>query len=382
MAKKRRGLSDKQVAELPRREQRYVVSDPEQRGLFLRVPPQGPIAFAAVGRNPDGKQVWATLGSTDEIDIEEARARARCARAKIKAGAPLVAPSTTAPAPDSVATVAQNWLTRVVLKNGYRTAAESERIVKKYIGEHLGERSFVGLKRSEISSWLDKLEDDHGTRTADRALATLRAIANWYAKRDDDYVTPFVRGMKRGSSNGRERILSDLEIKNFWKATETSGPTGDCLRLALLTAQRKSKLLDMRWSDVGLDGVWSIRTEAREKSNAGQLKLPELALALIRKQTRLNSGDHVFPFKDTVLDLASAAVSNGSKWCVHDLRRTARSLMSRAGVTGEIGELVLGHALVGVRATYDRFSYDAEKAEALQKLVDVVEQIVFSSNSK
>ena len=44
-------------------------------------------------------------------------------------------------------------------------------------------------------------------------------------------------------------------------------------------------------------------------------------------------------------------------WRLHDLRRTARSLMSRAGVRPDIAERVLGHAIVGVEGVYDRHSY-------------------------
>ena len=35
---KRKGLTDKQVKALPRKSGRYVLADPQQRGLFLRVP--------------------------------------------------------------------------------------------------------------------------------------------------------------------------------------------------------------------------------------------------------------------------------------------------------------------------------------------------------
>ena len=43
-------------------------------------------------------------------------------------------------------------------------------------------------------------------------------------------------------------------------------------------------------------------------------------------------------------------------WTIHDLRRTARSLLSRV-VTPHIAERVLGHVIGGVAGTYDRHSY-------------------------
>ena len=63
-------------------------------------------------------------------------------------------------------------------------------------------------------------------------------------------------------------------------------------------------------------------------------------------------------------------------WTLHDLRRTARSLMSRAGITSHIAERVLGHTIKGVEGTYDRHGYDPEKAHALEALAALVERIV------
>jgi integrase len=63
-------------------------------------------------------------------------------------------------------------------------------------------------------------------------------------------------------------------------------------------------------------------------------------------------------------------------WTFHDLRRTARSLMSRAGVRPDIAERVLGHAIPGVEGVYDRHSYDDEKEQALEALALLVERIV------
>ena len=64
------------------------------------------------------------------------------------------------------------------------------------------------------------------------------------------------------------------------------------------------------------------------------------------------------------------------RWTVHDLRRTARSLMSRAGVRPDIAERVMGHAIEGVEGVYDRHSYVVEKADALRKLAGLIERIV------
>jgi integrase len=63
-------------------------------------------------------------------------------------------------------------------------------------------------------------------------------------------------------------------------------------------------------------------------------------------------------------------------WTTHDLRRTARSLMSRAGVNADHAERALGHMIAGVRGTYDRHQFKDEKRRAFEALADEIKRIV------
>jgi len=70
-------------------------------------------------------------------------------------------------------------------------------------------------------------------------------------------------------------------------------------------------------------------------------------------------------------------------WTLHDLRRTARSLMS-GRVTRETAERVLGHRITDATSTesvYDRHDYLAEKSQALQILADRINAILNPSPS-
>ena len=122
---------------------------------------------------------------------------------------------------------------------------------------------------------------------------------------------------------------------------------------ALLTAQRREKVVTMRWEDLGLDGEWRIPTAEREKGTAGSLVLPEIALEIVKAQPRFASNPYVLAGRGSSyiqgqskrkaqFDAKLPAMPN---WTVHDLRRTARSLMSRAGIRPDIAERVLGHAI-------------------------------------
>ena len=175
----------------------------------------------------------------------------------------------------------------------------------------------------------------------------------------------------------------------FWAASGEAGVYGAFLRAALLTAQRRAKIVGMKWSDIDEEGVWTIPAEPREKTNAGSLKLSKLALSIVEALPRIEDCGYVFAGRGNVpvnglnkgqkaLDAAitKAAEAPVANWTVHDLRRTARSLMSRAGVRPDVSERVLGHAIPGVEGVYDRYSYDPEKAKALAKLAGLVTRIV------
>jgi integrase len=319
--------------------------------------------------------------TTADLKIDAARSLAQQAIRRIKEGKPATEPPK--PQPDSVAVIAERWLTRHVEKNKHRRGAESRRIIEKYVLPYWGERAFTDLKRGDITLLLDHIEDKHGAGTADRTLVTLRAIASWHQARDDAYVPPFVRGMSRSPKAARARILSDAELRAVWKAAESNGQFGAIVRLLLLSAQRREKVHSLRWDDVDGD-VWTIRTAEREKGNPGKLKLPQIALEIIRAQPRFVGNPYVFAGQHgAAWHILSGrpkrdfdAKCGVTGWRLHDLRRTARSLMSRAGVQSEHAERVLGHAIGGVEGIYNRHTYDVEKADALKKLAALIEQIV------
>jgi integrase len=247
-------------------------------------------------------------------------------------------------------------------------------MLAKHVYPVWGNRELEGIRRNDVAALQDTVEDDHGTRTSDKVLSLVSTIFAFHEKRSDDYTSPVRKGMKRYASreNSRDRILSDDEIRALW--TE-QGTYADLLRLALLTGQRREKVASIRWDDIA-GKVWTISAEAREKGNALALELPLAALEIVNRQPRLNgfvfAGSHGGHFKSW--KQRDKIERNG--WTVHDLRRTARSLMSRAGVLPHIAERVLGHAIKGVEGTYDRHSYRDEKADALQGLVALVNTIV------
>jgi integrase len=373
-----RQLTDVMVAKLPVRDVRYTHADTQLPGHYVRVQPSGSKTYAVIMRDPRGKQVLHTIGSATLHTIAEARELARDAIKAIKAGK-------DRQGPQSFAAVAEEWFKRHVEAKGLRSKSEIRRYLDKHILPEWGGRDFESIRRSDVAKLLDKIEDGAGAVSADLVLSTVRGIFNWYATRHDNYSSPIVKGMRRSSpkERARKRVLSDDEIRAVWQAASENGTFGAFMRVLLLTAQRREKVAAMRWQDVSVEGVWTIPTEAREKGTANELPLPEAALAIIKAQPRYESNPYVFAGRGGT---HCSAYSKGkatldaklkvASWRLHDLRRTARSLMARAGVRPDIAERVLGHAIQGVEGVYDRHSYREEKAHALKALAGLIENIL------
>jgi integrase len=380
----RKQLTDNHIASLRPKASRYSVTDPLQRGHYVRVQPSGAKTFVAVCRDVYGKQQWITIGGT-ELTVEQSREKAREIIRRVRAGLPAIEPP---PVPlDSYQAVAKNFLVRHVEASGLRSKDEIERVLEKYVLPVWGARDFVSIGRADIAELLDHIQDAHGSRQADVALAITRKISNWFASRHDTYVSPFTRGMGRvkKGGNGRKRVLNHDEVKKLWTIAEQNGVFGAICRLALLTAQRREKIVSLKWSDISIDGIWTVDSVDREKGSGGELLLPPAALAILSAQQRQAGNPYVFSGRkpdgyfngfSKAKRAFDAKLKFAEPWTIHDLRRTAATLMADADVPSDTRERVLGHAIPGVAGTYNRSKQIAQKANALKTLSIEIEKII------
>src|SRR5262245_31876017 len=265
-----------------------------------------------------------------------------------------------------------------------RTAEWRMAALERHVLPTLGGKHIEEIKRSDIVRLLDNVED-RGPVMADKVLGILSRIFNWHAARSDDFRSPIIRGMARTkiSERARDRILSDAEIRAAWRATEApTGPFPALVRFLLLTAARRSEAAEMRWGElVGKD--W-ILPGARNKTGLELVRpLSDAARAVLTGLPKIGRGEFVFstgrgrPFADfNSAKKPFDAACGVTRWTLHDLRRTARSLMSRAGVPTDHAERCLGHVIGGVRGTYDRHAYHEEKRRAFEALAAQIGRIV------
>ncbi|HEX5958401.1 MAG TPA: tyrosine-type recombinase/integrase, partial [Hyphomicrobiaceae bacterium] len=295
--------------------------------------------------------------------------------------------------------VAEEYLRREERKGELRSLGERRRIFNRYIYPKLGSRQIDDIKRSDITRLLDKIEDENGPVMADHVLAMLRKLMNWHAGRGDDFRSPIVKGMARTrpSERARERTLDDHELRAVWKvAGAFAGPYGHLVRFLLLTAARLREASEMTRSELSADGAeWTVPAARHKSKSEFLVPLSQTARDVLAAVPRVGRKGIVFTtdgqssfsgFSKTKRAFDKAVLEEMRKvdpkaaaphrWTNHDLRRTARSLMSRAGVPPRHAEVALGHTIGGVEGTYDRYAYAEEKRAAFEALAAQIERIL------
>src|SRR5262245_10704341 len=383
-------LTTKSIEHLKPAAQRREIPDSGCRGLYLIVQSSGARSWALRYRF-DRRPTKLTLGSWPAVSLADARAAATQALRELAGGNDPAAARkeasvrAAAAKADTVVAVCEEYLKR----EGHRLRTVDQRVstLRRLIYPVIGDRPISEVRRSEIVRLLDRIEDGSGQRTADATLSVLRRIFGWHALRADDFNSPIVRGMTRqdAKAHRRTRTLTDPELRSVWQATkaEELHPYGALVRLALLTSARRGELAGLRWDEIDGNGVWTLPA-ARSKTGVTVTRpLSKAALEIIEARPRFAGCDFIFTangitpirsFSDPKEKLDAAA--NVTGWRFHDLRRTARSLLSRAGINVYIAERCLGHAMAPIRDTYDKHRYLDEMRHAFEALATLIGRIL------
>lgn len=380
--------------------------DKKQEGLLLRLNKNSKAWRVSFYDHTQAKMrtehlgVWSP-GAPDHVPLKDARDKAANFKANRKAILADRAQKALANR-DSFKAVSEWYVKKFVDGGNLRSAHQIKAMINAILPEW-GDKAFEAITRGDVMKLLDTIAETRGPRAADVTLVILRKMMGEHAVRSDTYASPIVKGMahiKDPRKRARSRILDDREIRVMFAACDRVGTAGNLCKTLLYTAQRISKVATMKFDDVG-DGVWTIATEDREKGNAERLKLPKPVVDIITAQAKHRTNEFVFPtsrvvnktnkpgeyygafsaFGQAKIDIDAAMTEIEPKpaiphWIFHDLRRTSKSLMARAGIRPDISERVLGHTIPGVEGVYDRHSYDAEREAALIALATLIETIL------
>jgi integrase len=367
-------------------------TDTEVIGFVVRCLPSGKKCFGYAYRDAGGRQRWLSLGVYGAITVDQARKQAKQRAGEVAAGRDPRAERIATRAREvlTVNVVLDEWLDRDARKR-LRTAGAIAKVFDKHVRPAIGKSSIYGLERRDIIKMLDAIEDGSGPVMADRTLAYVRKAFNWHAVRDEKFRSPIIKGMARTKAieRARQRVLTDPELRAVWRAAEADdGPFGAYVRFLLLTACRRNEAAGMHCHELS-NNDWVIPPERYKTGKELVIPLSESARAVLAMRPNgfvFGSGDRPLSgfskFKLAFVRRALAVLREADpkatlpRWTLHDLRRTARSLMSRAKVPPDDAERCLGHAIGGVRGIYDRFEYYDQKREAFERLGQLIATIV------
>jgi integrase len=173
-----------------------------------------------------------------------------------------------------------------------------------------------------------------------------------------------------GERGIRQRVLTDVELKAIWSATDQVGyPVGQIVKLLILTGQRLNDIAMLSRAELDLDAKLIAIPATRMKSDrAHEVPLAQMALAILQATPRLK-GPFIFSAnggRKFYTGWARAKerldkLSGVQGWVLHDLRRTFRTRIAAFQVSETVKELCIAHAIGGLHAVYDQHSYRDEK---------------------
>jgi integrase len=241
------------------------------------------------------------------------------------------------------------------------------------------------IDRRTIALRLAEIERGSGPIARNRVRSSLSAMFAWAIREGLIEVNPVAGTGKADEGHSRDRVLSGGELAKVWRALGED-QFSDIVRLLVLTGQRREEIGGLRWSEIDFDrGVIALPPARTKNKRLHELPLSRQARAILERQPRRGGRDLIFglgrggftSWSDgkAVLDEQANLKAD---WRLHDLRRTAATMMAELGVLPHIIEAILNHVSghrAGVAGVYNRAKYEAEMRQALQRWADHIDPI-------
>jgi integrase len=379
-----------------------------------------------VHRTPQQLMNKLALGSCSALSLAKAREAAAAIMGDVAKGRNPAADRKDAAAAERAKRAGDRLTLRVLIEDWHRFhlagrrasyAAEAVRALHYAFADALDDAA-EDLDRAAVVRTLDVLARRRARHRADgtnkpkgaamtgRTAAYGRAAFAWAVKRGVVPANPFANLPIGKSIAKRERVLSDDEIAEIWRAAgDAASPYGTIIRLLILTGQRRGEVAGLNWGELSDDlASWTMLGE-RTKNGAVHmipLSAPARDLLWALLPSDANEAKRAIAERRAVAALAlpgalgtpfagwskakaaldkavldgraKAAAAAGTSpaplvpWSVHDLRRTVATGLQRLGVRLEVTEAVLNHisgSRGGIAGVYQRHDWAAEKRAAL-----------------
>jgi integrase len=321
------------------------------------------------------KQRAMKLGSAKSIPLAVARKMASEQEAEVRLGGDPALKKETAnlAADNTLGVLANQYLEARKSRWRSKSYAQYQRHLLKY-AQPLHRLPITAVSQRNIANLLTEITKESGEPTSNRLRSTLCSLFGWVIKEGirlpEGNVASYTN---KHQEQARDRVLSEAELKQIWKACPDSD-FGAIIKLLILTGQRANEIGGLRWDEVHDEQI--VLPSARTKNKRAHIvPLSDPARAIL-DQFRAHGRTHVFGRADSTgfdgwgfakrnLDARGGPLEH---WTIHDIRRTVATRMAELGVQPHIIEAVLNHVSGhkgGIAGIYNRATYDKEKSGAL-----------------
>ncbi|EOT9482393.1 tyrosine-type recombinase/integrase [Escherichia coli] len=390
-------LTDTKLKNLKPQDKLYKVSDRD--GLYVAVLTSGTVSFRYDYRI-NGRRETLVIGQygRDGISLAEAREELIAAKKLLKAGQSPAAAKRDGikkiRGAETFAVHTDSYMKHVILADS--TRAMKQAVIDRDILPVLGNKMMTEITTSMVRDLCDRIVERGGRATAVQAREIISSVYRHSNDRGHGLFNPAadIKPSSIAIFKPRERTLTPEEIGLFFRTLDAIGAMGTmkmALKLVLITMVRKGEFTNATWDEIDFKKwTWAIPSDRMKGSRAHVIYLPKQAQdILVGLQMCAGGSEYLVPGRynfrkplsnaalNSLIDRTVKIINEDGEhiqgFTVHDMRRTASTLLHEAGYPSDWIEKALAHEQKGVRAVYNKAEYARQRAYMLQQWADMID---------
>lgn len=391
-------LSDTKIKSLKPKDKPYKVVDRD--GLYVYVSVAGSVTFRYDYRF-NGRRETLTIGKygVGGMNLATAREKLQEAKGLIANGvSPMSEKKRTkqrVQGADSFGDFALRYIAEADLSDSTRELRLA--IYERELATGFGNKLMTEITSEDIRAHCELIRDRGAPSTAVFVRDLFNATYRYAISKGHPFKNPaeLVSNASIAKFKSRERALSPREIHLFFQALDKSEKyftLRKAVLLILYTMVRKSELLNARWEEIDFkNNVWTIPAERMKARRAHNVYLSRQVVEILTAfKVFCERSVYVLPSRtsklkpvspsslnrvvnETVEDMRKEGIDIDS-FTIHDLRRTASTLLNEHGFNTDWIEKALAHEQQGVRSVYNKAEYASQRREMMQAWADMVDQ--------
>jgi len=390
-------LTDTKLKNLKPQDKLYKVSDRD--GLYVAVLTSGTVSFRYDYRI-NGRRETLVIGQygRDGISLAEAREELIAAKKLLKAGQSPAAAKRDGikkiRGAETFAVHTDSYMKHVILADS--TRAMKQAVIDRDIFPVLGNKMMAEITTLMVRDLCDRIVERGGRATAVQAREIISSVYRYANDRGHGLFNPAadIKPSSIAIFKPRERTLTPEEIGLFFRTLDAIGAMGTmkmALKLVLITMVRKGEFTNATWDEIDFKKwTWTIPSDRMKGSRAHVIYLPKQAQdILVGLQMCAGGSEYLVPGRynfrkplsnaalNSLIDRTVKIINEDGEhiqgFTVHDMRRTASTLLHEAGYPSDWIEKALAHEQKGVRAVYNKAEYARQRAYMLQQWADMID---------